>query len=637
MTLALLYSPAGTALPESEAAQLTAELDAALRAAGASSVVRLASVPVHAGAAGSPSASINQQHEVARLRELVHRARTAGEQLLICPDNLVAHPSLLWMLATEPAGRSTVLVMADASGDLKEDRGRIVPATPGSGTTRFLGAMCVAPADLPLLEKVADRPDLLAALLDDGLVPIATRPRTLRAQQVRTPAELASARAAVAAVDEDAARLRLAVKEQDDFFTTYAVSSWSPIVTRTAARLGLTPTAVTGLSVLFAGAAALAFWQASRPLMILGGILLYLGFVLDCVDGQLARYTRNFDAFGGWLDTMADRAKEYAVYAGLAAGAERIGLPYAWPLAIAAIVLQTARHMTDTWYGALHDEAAARPVQQATAGVGARLTAASVAAQSQRGSLIYWGKKIVVFPIGERWALMSVLAAFTNGRIALAAVVGFGLLAAAYTLALRSLRALSMRVSVLDTVDTMRHRDDGPLVRAVLSRVGAGRPLALAALFTGYALTAVLVFLTLDPSRYPWLLAVVAVPVVLSGFPARTRHGGALDWLLPAALRAAEYLVVVAVGLYGSVPPAVVFLLLFTLALRHYDLTARMEKGAPASGAGGAVLGWDGRVLLLALAALLGYATAGAAVLAALVLASFTVTAARDWHTSRSR
>ena len=95
--------------------------------------------------------------------------------------------------------------------------------------------------------------------------------------------------------------------------------------------------------------------------MVAGAVLLYLGFVLDCVDGQLARYTRHFSAFGGWLDTMADRAKEYVVYAGLAAGADRIGLPYAWPLAIAAIVLQTVRHMTDAWYGALHDEAAARP------------------------------------------------------------------------------------------------------------------------------------------------------------------------------------------------------------------------------------------------------------------------------------
>ncbi|WP_430781149.1 DUF5941 domain-containing protein [Actinoplanes sp. G11-F43] len=620
MTLAVLTPRTGRDMPDSEADRLAGDLTAALRAAGVTVIDRLA-----------PGSD-----EGGHLRDLARRARDAGEPLLICADNLVAHGSLLWTLATEPAGRSTVLVAADPDGDLKEDRGRVIPAPPGAGTTRFLGAMCVAPADLPLLEKAADQPEPLAQMLADGFVPVATRVRLLHAEQVDRPERLAAARDAIAAIDEDKARLRLAVKEQDDFFTTYAVSTWSPWVTRTAARLRLTPTAVTGLSVLFAVGAALLFWQASRPAMILGGILLYLGFVLDCVDGQLARYTRNFDAFGGWLDTMADRAKEYTVYAGLAAGADRMGLPYAWPLAITAILLQTARHMTDTWYGALHDEAAARPAPAAAAGgVGARLTAASVKAQSQRGSLIYWAKRIVVFPIGERWALISVLAAVSNGRVTMAAVVGFGLLAAAYTLALRSLRALSMRVGVLHTVDTMRHRDDGPLVRSILSRVGAGRPLPFAALFTVYALAAVAVLATGDPARYPWLLALVVVPVLVTGFPARTRHGGALDWLVPAALRAAEYLVVVAVGLYGSVHPAVIFLLLFTLTLRHYDLTARMEKGAPATGAGGALLGWDGRVLLLVLAGLLGYATVGTVALAVAVAVSFTVTAAKDWKASR--
>ncbi|MFC7529542.1 DUF5941 domain-containing protein [Actinoplanes sp. GCM10030250] len=625
MTLALLYARTGTAVTPDHADRLAGDLTAALHAAGASVIDRPA----------------RDELLPARLRELARQARDAGVPLLICPDNLVAHASLLWTLATEPAGRSTVLVAPDPGGDLKEDRGRVVPADPGSGTVRFLGAMCLAPADLPLLEKVADRADLLPALIEAGLVPIATRTRLLHAEQVTTEAELAAAREAVAAVDEDAARLRLAVKEQDDFFTTYAVSTWSPLVTKAAARLRLSPTGVTGLSVLFAVAAALAFWQASRLAMIAGGVLLYLGFVLDCVDGQLARYTRKFDAFGGWLDTMADRAKEYAAYAGLAAGAERAGLPYAWPLAITAIVLQTARHMTDTWYGALHDEAAAHPSSGGGGGgggVGARLSAASVKAQSSRGSLVYWLKRIVVFPIGERWALMAVLAAFTNGRTTLAAVVGFGLLAAVYTLALRSLRALSMRVGVLYTVDTMRHRDDGPLVRVVLSRVGAGRPLLFAALFTGWALATVGVMLTGragEPSRLGWLLALVLVPAMLCGLPARARHGGALDWLIPAALRAAEYLVVVAVGLYGAVPPAVVFLLLFTLALRHYDLTARMEKGAPAGGAGGALLGWDGRVLVLVGVALLGYAAVGVAVMAVLVGGSFAVVAVSDWRASR--
>src|SRR5690242_16690219 len=194
--------------------------------------------------------------------------------------------------------------------------------------------------------------------------------------------------------------------------------------------------------------------------MVAGAVLLYLGFVLDCVDGQLARYTRRFGAFGGWLDTMADRAKEYAVYAGLAAGAERIGLPYAWPLAIAAIVLQTVRHMTDAWYGALHDEAAKTPRdlgvvvgtkadevrERATStprsrGMGVRLSAVSDRVQADTGSAAYWLKRIVVFPIGERWALIAVLAATVNGRAALAGVVIWGLLALVYTLGLRSLRS----------------------------------------------------------------------------------------------------------------------------------------------------------------------------------------------------
>jgi Family of unknown function (DUF5941) len=228
-----------------------------------------------------------------------------------------------------------------------------------------------------------------------------------------------------------------------------------------------------------------------------------------------------------------------------------------------------------------------------------------------------------------------VLAAFTDGRFALAALVGFGLFAAAYTLILRSLRALSMRVAVLDTVDTARHRDDGPVVRVVLSRVGAGRPLPLAVIFLAHALAVVVMFAAGEPGGRSWLLALVAVAVPLAGFPGRTRHDGALDWLVPAVLRAAEYLVVVAAGLHGNVPPPLVFLLLFTLTLRHYDLTARMAKGAPAIGAAGAVLGWDGRVLLLVLATLVGWATAATALLAAVVAGAFTFAALVGWRSCR--
>jgi phosphatidylglycerophosphate synthase len=668
VTLAVLCGSTGNDLDPGAARRLADELTAALAAAGATTVA-----PVE----GSDVAG--------QLREIARIAAAADEPLLLCAGNLVGHPSLLRTLATEPAGRSTALVVAEDGGDLREDRGRLVLAT--DGTTRFLGALSIAPADLPILAAAAAQaaepvPDagaagvatataqrdtidvLLRALLAAGLVPIATRVRLLHAERVHTDAGLAAARSAVAAVDEDAALLRLAVKEKDDFFTTYAVSSWSPLVTKLCARLGLSPSEVTALSVAFAGAAALAFWQGSRPAMIVGAVLLFLGFVLDCVDGQLARYTRQFGAFGGWLDTMADRAKEYAVYAGLAAGAERAGLPYAWPLAITAIVLQTVRHMTDTWYGALHDEAAARQSAgtagntDAGGGVGARLSRASNRVQADTGSVAYWLKRIVVFPIGERWALIAVLAAVSNGQVTLAAVVGWGLFAAAYTLGLRSLRSISMRVGVLDTVDTSRHRDDGLLVRAVVSAAGAKAPLAGTAVAVVAALglvAGVLAgwvplgtdggFWTHDGLRIDliraddaavWLVGAVLL-VLGAGLAARARHDGPLDWLIPAGLRAAEYLMVVAVGLICAVPPPVVYLLLFMLALDHYDLTARMEKGAPDATAARAWLGWDGRVAILVLCALGGVATVGALLLALVVGGSFLAGAVRDWRSGGTR
>ncbi len=664
MTLAVLCGSAGTDLGSEAARGLADEIDAALISAGATRVIRVT---------GSDLSG--------QLRDIARIAAETAEPLLFCADDLVAHRSLLWTLATEPAGRSTALVAATESGEggeLREDRGRLVPAD--NGPTRFLGALYVSAADLglvvsaarlaaasgagggaDLLTRAPSAVDaLLPALLDAGLVPIATRVRLLRATRVRTDAELAAARASVAAVDEDKALLRLAVKEKDDFFTTYAVSSWSPLVTKLCARLRLTPSGVTALSVLFAVAAALLFWQASRSALVAGAVLLYLGFVLDCVDGQLARYTRSFGAFGGWLDTMADRAKEYAVYAGLAAGAERAGLPYAWPMAIAAIVLQTVRHMTDTWYGALHDEAAARQAvgtagnADAGGGMGARLSRASNKVQADTGSLAYWLKRVVVFPIGERWALIALLAAFFDGRVALIAVLAWGALAFAYTLGLRSLRSLSMRVGVLSTVDTSRHRDDGRLVRGTLSATNLGGPL----LWSGAVAVLLLALIGcvaagLGPDGTPFevggfelvragaaassLVPLMFVALIGAGASARAAHDGPLDWLVPAALRAVEYLMVVAVGMICQVPPPVIFALLFVLALHHYDLTARMEKGAPDPHAKRALLGWDGRIVLLVFFALAGVAAPGELLLAVGVGVHFLAGAVSDWRSGGSR
>ncbi|WP_027659959.1 DUF5941 domain-containing protein [Salinispora fenicalii] len=593
-------------------------------------------------------AGIDEVRLVGDLATLADLAESATGPVLVTGADLVAHTAVLRHLATSPAEPTVALVLADSPMPgrtvVREDRGQVVAAgspaaLDGEATGVFGGALRVDPANLPILvaaarataaevvpvgaatahglvddEPAVDR--LFANLVARDAVTFAHRVRLLVAHRVTAADDRAAAEAAVSAVDPDRAELRLAVKERDDFFTTFFVSTWSPYVTKAAARLRLSPTTVTMFSVAFAVAAALLFGAGGRPALVAGAVLLYLGFVLDCVDGQLARYTRNFSAWGGWLDTMADRAKEFIVYAGLGYGATQAGFRYGWALAIAAMAVQTVRHMSDTWYGAMHDEAARRPRATSSGGFGARLSAASNRVQADVGSVTYWLKRTVVFPIGERWALIALAAALFDQRVALLAVLTGMVLALGYTAALRLLRARSMQVGVLNLVDTSLHRDDGPLARALPTLRWPG-PLGLAV--SAVLVAAVLLGLALfgaDPLPR-WTALVGLGGLLLAAAGARAAHGGALDWLVPAALRAAEYLFAVAVGVLGGVPAWLIFGYIFVLTLHHYDLTARLEKRKLAPPLHDAMLGWEGRSTVLALSAISGIVEIGVAILAA--------------------
>ena len=138
------------------------------------------------------------------------------------------------------------------------------------------------------------------------------------------------------------------MKSTDGFFTTFLVSPYSKYIARWAARRGWTPNFVTCLSMLVGVLAAVAFATGDRWGLVLGAVLLQAAFTLDCVDGQLARYTRTFTPLGAWLDSIFDRGKEYVVYAGLAFGAG----DDVWLLAAAALALQTTRHAGDFAFNA---------------------------------------------------------------------------------------------------------------------------------------------------------------------------------------------------------------------------------------------------------------------------------------------
>ncbi|WP_280839244.1 DUF5941 domain-containing protein [Micromonospora sp. A200] len=595
-------------------------------------------------------AGADEVRAAADLDELAALVGAASGPVIVSGADLVAHTAVLKHLATSPVGPTVALVLTDppVSGRtaVREERGQVVEAGPelADATGVFGGALRVGVEDLPALaaaaRAAAARPatgpavdGLFAALTALGTLTFAHRVRLLVAHRVGDATGLHAAEAALAGVDEDKAELRLSVKERDDFFTTYFVSTWSPYVTKAAARIGLGPTAVTTLSVLFAVAAAVLFAVGGRPALVSGAVLLYLGFMLDCVDGQLARYTRHFSAWGGWLDTMADRAKEYVVYAGLGYGATHAGFRYGWALAIAAMTLQTVRHMTDTWYGVLHDEAARRPktsVGGGGGGIGDRLNAASTRVQADTGSVSYWLKRTVVFPIGERWALIALTVALFNPLVSLVAVLVWGMLAFAYTGALRTLRARWMWVPVLDTVDATLHRDDGPLA-ARLPVVRPMGPLTLAVLAAlGPAALLVAALLT-DDGGLRWWVPAALVVLLVAGLGAGAAHNGPLDWLVPAALRAGEYLFAIAVGVVGGAPAWLVFGYVLVLTLHHYDLTARLEKRQAAPPLHRWTLGWEGRSVLLALAAIAGIVSIGLATLGTYLLVGFVASVVLAW------
>jgi phosphatidylglycerophosphate synthase len=429
------------------------------------------------------------------------------------------------------------------------------------------------------------------------------------------------ARQAVAAVDEEAVRLKSAVKAGDGFFTTFFISPYSRYLARWCARRGLTPNQVTTASLLTALIAAGCAATGTRGGFVAAAVLLLASFVLDCTDGQLARYSLQYSTLGAWLDATFDRAKEYAYYAGLALGAARGG-DDVWALALGAMILQTGRHMVDFAFHEGTDDAPA---------------AAGPTAPTDRlgGGWTLWARRMIILPIGERWAMIAVLTAATTPRITFYALLIGCAFAALYTTAGRVLRSLARRGerrgdraarALADLADS------GPLAEGlarVLPKRLPGFAVLAIALLGGAAVVAVSA-LTGYGTVWPALAA--AVYVVTSALAVARPLTGPLDWLLPPLFRAAEYLTVLALAakadVNGALPAA--FGLVAAVAYHHYDTVYRIrgDAGAPPSWLVRAIGGHEGRTLLVAvLAALLTASqfkvalTAVAVVIALLVLA----------------
>jgi hypothetical protein len=524
--------------------------------------------------------------------------RTAESVLVVVASDLVVSPAAIAPVAADSLVGTALLVrpvVRDADVRVRHHVVNSVGTSFHQVTApdhRFIGVAAVSGNDAPVVAPVLRE---LAAAVESGelgsghrdassLVAVAIVRSGAPCKAIdmvdvpwfRNPVDQARAQAEANSVSETRIAQLQANRLDDGFYSTFVVRRLSKPLTRAALRLGLSPNAVTLGSFAIGLGAAGAFALGYRWALVLGAVLLQLSLVVDCVDGEVARATRRFSALGAWLDASTDRVKEYLAYAGLAIGAAAVHGINIWPLALLMVVLQTTRHMTDYDFSRVQRRREALVLPRSirlpddgaagAAGGWSVQGAMELSSRINRRDAVRWAKRAIHLPIGERWLIISLVAALLGARWALGVLLVAGLLAFGYVTAGRILRTLGWR---------------GPAphdAALLLARQSDAGPVA-------------------------WLLARLVPQSLWVGM-----WSAPAAWAVPAALRFLELgiVTVIALAIYPSAM-VVAFWWVTIIAFHHYDVLYRAIAGQAAprwlTWAG---LGWDGRTILVLVTALSG-------------------------------
>jgi len=329
-------------------------------------------------------------------------------------------------------------------------------------------------------------------------------------------------------------RLKLANRANDGFLSVFFLRRVSKLLTWAAVKIGATPNQVTIASFSIGLYAAFLFAQGDTWSLIGGAILLQVSIIVDCVDGEIARYTRKFSELGAWLDAITDRVKEYAVFLGLAYGAFVHSGQNLWVLAAVLMAIQTFRHLSDYNFSQV---VKARAAEEVPVPVDFMADWDGITAQLEeldsddehaftKKRIRYWLGKIVIFPIGERWLAISLTAAVGGALFTFTALPLLALFSMVWVYRVRIAKTLAMAKTRIQSRVIARQLDLGFSKRPSLTR---------------------------------------------------------FDWLEPSLLRAAELGVLISLlaftgNLSGELGVAS-FVILFSIAFHHYDNLYRAMQG----------------------------------------------------------
>jgi len=554
-------------------------------------------------------------------------ARAAGERVIICVGESVVPEHMLARLLSEDA---TAAFTGMNAGISRSVRGRPDPAAQVSVVG---GALVV---DTPDLDALARAAETLAATYA-GPAPVGALISELSRRGVKV-------RVLDAGPDSDGAVAQLIVDP-----AARDTARW-------AAGRQLKPAALYGISLGLGLIAAVWFSELAVRAKLLATVALAGSFLAGRAASLLVATGREgrVRPAVAWLGAASGLLTEFGVYAALAISSAAVSSGAVSSGAVRRPESATAVGLGGTFGHALQNTfvaswggggqvgvwrlavaAMAVVAVRQLAGLGYEYTARTPGNLFRRSAMRTL-EQAATLPVGERFVVIAITAIFFGPRLTFMLLLGWGVLAAGYVLAgqiTRSIRqartddeptgdgpaeedelaqdgpaqddglARGGGAGLLGYDGLAAYRDDG-VVSRWLGRLVQGRLPPLPPVLVGLFVTCVLTALGLE--NLPGILVLTPVEaMLLAGLGACHPHDGRLDWLVPALLEAGECVFLAALGFTHRVPAVLVFAVLAGLIMRHLDVAyrARSGRGIPADRLG---LGWDGRMLLAGVAAIIG-------------------------------
>ena len=394
-----------------------------------------------------------------KVREILDSFKALDSDLLLLDQNSIIAQPHLELLTDYPRSASVALVSTQKNGDTLVRQNRIASASSSShkvtiGNRNFAGAIRISQRQRDEVIKAlegATNSELSGNAIDLVLVAL-TRARVQvdaaelwAAPYARSSDELVreKIKGELANLNMGKLRLKMANRANDGFYSVFFLRKFSKLLTWLAVRVNATPNQVTLISFAVGLYSAFCFTKGTFSQTLLGAFLLQLSIIVDCVDGELARYTRKFSKLGAWLDAVTDRVKEYMVFLGLAIGAEKSGQDL-WIPALVMMLIQTFRHLSDYNF--------ARSIKQraeeqfiAPIDFSADFDGIIPSEREPKGRLRYWLGKIIQFPIGERWLVISASAVIGGASFTFTVMPILAFISALVVFRGRTIRTLKMQ------------------------------------------------------------------------------------------------------------------------------------------------------------------------------------------------